>query len=63
MDRMGNTEKLVPKIMREDIRMTGKKKKDIRIRQQVKQSGQQIECRSTHTKIIVFSEQWHTVWD
>ena len=26
MDRMGNTEKLVPKIMREDIRMTGKNK-------------------------------------
>ena len=26
MDRMGNAEKLVPKIMREDIRMTGKNK-------------------------------------
>lgn len=26
MDRMGNTEKLVPKIMREDIRMTGRNK-------------------------------------
>ena len=24
MDRMGNAEKLVPKIMREDIRMTGR---------------------------------------
>ena len=26
MDRMGNTEKLVPKIMWEDIRMTGRNK-------------------------------------
>lgn len=26
MDRIGNTEKLVPKIMREDIRMTGRNK-------------------------------------
>ncbi len=26
MDRMGNAEKLVPKIMREDIRMTGRNK-------------------------------------
>ena len=26
MDRMGNTEKLVPKIIREDIKMTGRNK-------------------------------------